>query len=170
MLISLYTNQNDLSKFVFGKILSINDEEFAFYMISPNGEYDGVLVAETDSIIYFEMDSQYIKEMNTLCDKYSLCSPIIDFSEKNIKNSVLLEAMNSKKIVSIELNYSGFDNIVGFVENVDEGLCKIKLVDSLGLYDGMAIVKENSITQISYDSQEEQQILKKYNRRNRTQV
>lgn len=159
ILVSLYTNQNDISKFIFGKILSVNDNEFAFYMISPDGKYDGVLVKEINSIVYFETDNQYIKEMCKLCDEHSLCSPFIDFNKNNIKTAVLLEAMKSKKIVSLELNYSGFDNVVGFVEDVSDNLCKIKQVDLQGLYDGVAFVVESNITQISYDSHEEQQIL-----------
>lgn len=160
--ISLYTNSNNLSSFIFGKVLCVNNNEIALLMISPEGEYDGILVKNVSEIIYWEIDSQYSNKMDSLYKQTSSLVSNFNFDRDKIKESVLLNAQTTKKIVSIELNYSGFDNVIGFVEKIYGNICQIKQVDYSGKDDGVAFVLMNNITQISYDSKEEQMILSKY--------
>ena len=77
-----------------------------------------------------------------------------------LKESVLRFAKAFKKIVSFELINSKNDDVVGFVEVIDEGCCKIKQVDFYGHEDGYSFIELENITQISVDSRDEQIVLR----------
>lgn len=62
-------------------------------------------------------------------------------------------------MVALEVQYSGIDDITGFVETLENGLCTIKELDAFGQVQGTAYVETDRITQISCDSQNEQRIL-----------
>lgn len=156
--VSLHTNPNDSSKFIFGKLMCVNNDEYALYMISPNGDYDGIVIKQINDILYMEIESQYINKMIKLYSLDLLPGQDVIFDEANIKVSMLNHATNTKKIVSLEINYSGCDDIVGYVKNINQTLCQIQQLDSYGKEDGYAFVEIDNITQISYDSKDEQRI------------
>lgn len=157
--VSVYTNAQDTLKFIFGRILCVNDDYIVIYMISPNGEYDGVIVKETEDVIRLEMDDQYSRKMKMLCavTEEDICQYVVD--ENQIVKSVLMIAEKTKKIISCELLGSGFDDVVGFVSNLEDGVCEIKQVDSYGCEDGVSYIMVDDISQLSFDSEDEQRIL-----------
>lgn len=120
-LISIYCN-DDMVKFIFGKLLSLNDFEFAFMLISPDGIFDGILVKEIKDIVRIEFDGQYEEKMSKLIsfDTENYCC---NLDNKDIKKAVLSLAMNSEKIVSIELLNSQCTDIMGFVEEIEDNIC-----------------------------------------------
>lgn len=156
--ISIYCNDN-MDNFLYGKLLSLNDFEFALMLISPNGDFDGILVKEINNIIRIEFDGQYEEKMSKLISFHTeeYCSNI---DNNDIKRAVLSLAKNNTKIVSIELQNSQDVNIMGFVEKIEENLCKIKQVDDYGYYDGYSYVYISEITQIVYNSNDENRVYK----------
>ena len=154
--ISIYCNDN-MNNFLYGKLLSLNDFEFALMLISPNGDFDGILAKEINNIVRIEFDGQYEEKMSKLIsfDTEEYCCNI---DNKDIKRAVLSLAMNTEKIVSIEFQNSQSVNIMGFVEKVEENLCKIKQVDDYGYYDGYSYVYISEITQIVYNSNDENRV------------
>lgn len=60
--IAVYSNSDDTTKFAYGRPLCMDDVDFALYLISPNGEYDGILVQEINEILYIERDEQYAQK------------------------------------------------------------------------------------------------------------
>lgn len=158
--VSIYTNYNEPSKFHYGRILCVNSDEIAIYMISPDGLYDGILVKKTEDIIRVEIDGQYEKKMKKLCSLSQLIPFKYFLNSTSIKDSLLKIAIQSRQIVSIELVDSGYMDVVGFVDEIVDGLCKIKIVDEYGFEDGYCFVMTDKITEISYASQDECRILK----------
>ncbi|MCQ4021805.1 MULTISPECIES: hypothetical protein [unclassified Ruminococcus] len=158
--VSIYTDINEPSKFCYGYILCVNYEEVAIYMISPDGFFDGILMKKIYDIIRIEIDGQYHEKMKKLCSLSKMQPFNYSIDPTNIQYSLLEIALQSKQIVSLELVDSGYDDVVGFVESIDNGLCKIKIVDEYGFEDGYCFVMANKITQISYASQDEIRILK----------
>lgn len=158
--ISIYTNMQDTNKFHYGTIVAVNAEEIAIKMISPNGNYDGVIVMSTDLVYRIEVDSKYDIKMKKLCPKFES-----DFYRENIdpihiKESLLSIALKAKKIVSLELIESGYNDVVGFIEEINDKYCKIKEVDEYGGEYGFSIIMIKDITKICYDSEEEAIMLK----------
>lgn len=150
--VSIYTNTKDLSKFIFGRILSVNNNYIAIYMISPDGLFDGILVIQTNDICRIEIDSQYSKELLKLISSNNQEQPEYNLDPEKIAESLLSISRDEKKLIAVELLKSGYDDIVGFVEHVENNLCKIKQVDSYGYEDGISYIKISDMTQISFNS------------------
>lgn len=156
--VSIYSNLEETEKFIYGKILCVNEDEILIYMLSPNGNYDGMLVQQTPNIFRIEYGGEYESKMKLLSSNYDL--PDFDFpaDESNIGLSMLRNVLNNKKMVSIELLSSGIYDIVGIVEKIDETTCKIKQYNDYGFEDGYSIINLDDITKICCDSEEELRI------------
>lgn len=155
-----YSDYNNTSKFIYGQILSVNSKDVAIYMISPDGLYDGILVKPSNYILRIETNGQYNSKMDRLCSLNELPPFSYSFTQEDIKDALLSIALKTKEIVSIELANSGFNDVVGFVEEKNDGYSKIRQIDEYGFEDGYSYIRVNDITQISYSSQDEKRILK----------
>ncbi len=156
--ISIYCCE-DIDKFLYGKLLSVNDYEFALLMYTPSGLYDGIIVKRIEEITRIEYDGQYEKKMQ------KILSQIIDtenyyIDDLQITSSILKLSLKLSKIVSIELLNSGYDNIVGFVDEIHNNKCTIKLIDEYGYEDGYCCSVIDDITQVMFDGEKESLILK----------
>lgn len=159
--VSLYTNQNDSSRFTFGKIVYVGKEYIAIGMISPMGNYDGFLAIQAERVLRIDMDDQYSLSMQKLCLHNEM--PYVDLSAgENVIESLLIYAMEQKKVVQLELCDSGHDDAAGFVEMIDDSLCKIKQISTYGEEDGYSFVPLHNITKVYCDSEDEQKLLRLY--------
>ncbi len=156
--ISIYCCE-DTNNFSYGKLLSVNDCEFALLMYTPYGLYDGIIVKSIDEILRIEYDGQYDQKMqkvlsqNTAAENYCI-------DDSQITSSVLELSLKQNRIVSIELLNSGYDDVVGFVDEIFDNKCIIKLVDEYGYEDGYSCIKISDITQVVFDSERENLFLK----------
>lgn len=158
--IQLHTNASDMKSFLYGRILSINEEAFMFYMISTKGEYDGILVGKTDDIQYFAIGGAYDEKMQSLTLKdLNIDIPFLMDSD-TLYSYALKKAKKSRKIVAVSICNSIFDDVTGFVEDVTNSICKFQNIDEYGKKDGYSYVPLKNITQISYDSENEQILLR----------
>jgi len=94
-------------------------------------------------------------------------SQINDFSnaldEIEIYKSLLKFAYDKRGIVSIELNSSGFSDVVGFVEDINKDVCSINQIDEYGFDDGHSYIKIDDITEISYSRIKEKRLIRLWN-------
>lgn len=159
---SLYINVQDTSKFVFGKILELNGMHIMFFSISPDGEYDGVLLIKIDNILRVEYNDLYSARMSKLIkDKNFSCKfDFISIENNNLVELMLNSLLKEKIIVSIELLDSSMYDVIGFVEEINENICKIRQVNDDGQDDGITYIRMDDITQISADSSDERRILR----------
>lgn len=156
--ISIYCCR-DTDRFLYGKLLAVNDDEFALLMYTPLGMYDGIIVKELENITRIEYDGQYEQKMQkVLLKDINLKDIIIDDSQ--IARSVLDLSLKQNKIVSIELLNSGIDDVVGFVDEIQENKCTIKLVDEYGYEDGYSCILISDITQVMFNGEKESLLLK----------
>ncbi len=158
--VSLYTDIENPSKFCYGQFLAYDKNKFIFSMISPEGRYDGFLLRAITDIIKIDMDAQYDKRMQKLLsfnkDITSIAFPYTD----DVTYTALCISKTTNKVVSIELNYSGTDDVIGYVDTVNDNICKIKQIDFYGCPDGTAYINIADISQISIDSSAEQVLWK----------
>lgn len=157
---SIYTNHEESDKFNFGRLLYVDDNYSVIYRISPKGKYDGILVVQTDDIFRIESKSQYSSRMEKLCGGFNFKIDDIEFDNEDILSSVLSYAANTRRIITCELLKSGCDDVIGFVESVKDGELKLNQINQYGYDDGYSYVKVEDITRISYDSEDEQDLLK----------
>ena len=157
-----YTNKDKISSFIFGRVLGVNDKHIALYMLSPEGQYDGLLIKRTSSIYRVDWDDQYTQEMKEKIKLNQLPSRELALRDDAFMKSLLSFAKDSKEIVSIELLDSGYDDIVGFVEQVRDETCVIQQINCDGQTDGHSLLFIDDISQIECESQDEIQLKKLY--------
>ena len=73
------------------------------------------------------------------------------FESNDLIEELLIFAQKRHKILSIELMNSGYDDCIGFIELINESMCKTQEINEFGKYDGISIVNLSDITQISCD-------------------
>lgn len=159
---SIYTNSNKTDKFNFGNIAAINDREIAIHLITPDGEDDGLTVMSVDKVFRIETDGQYSEKMKKLCSasENTVCPSNFPIDNSNITESVLLSASEKNLLVSIELLDSGYNDVIGYIENITDGECMVRQIDEYGYADGYSYVAIKDITIISCHTQDEKRIMK----------
>ncbi len=156
----IYTDEQEPSRFIYGKVLAVDENWVVLQLASPDGAYDGVVVMDTGCVFRIETDGKYGRRMEKLCSDGSFP----DFCEKidgeNIMLSVLKIAKDRRTLVSFELCQSGYDDITGFVETADEGKCRIRQFTCDGEADGVSAVSLEDISQISFEGEDERRIMR----------
>lgn len=161
----IYIDSEHTQQFIYGLILAVDDCFFAVNMIAPSGEYDGILVKPLHSIFRIETESQYCRKMKDL--SHSLTKemmPTIVFSD-DIVISMLKFALKEKAVISLELNSSGYDDIVGIPYEICDNICSVYQYTAYGEYDGIAYVDIRTISQLCYNSSDERVICSLMNER-----
>ncbi len=158
--ISVYTNVNEADKFIYGTILSVDENRIAINMINPNGDDDGIKAFAVNNIFRVENGGLYHKKMEKLLSLDNPPNYNINFIENDIMKSILLFAQSTKHIVSVELCDSGYFDVVGFVSSIDKTDCEVQLIDEYGVNDGNAFISLLDITAVQLCSDDEKRIEK----------
>ena len=159
-ILMLYSNPNETDKFVFGRVLTIDEDFVSILMASPYGHYDGVLIKPCEDFYRIDEGGSYTERMKRLIDFDIDSIPAQNFTDDGVLRQGLEFARDNNKIVSCELLHSGYDDVCGFIEAFDDDICTVKLVDADGNDDGTAHFGISDVTQLSIDSEDEQRILK----------
>ena len=161
-LASLYTGFDETDKFTFGYVSAADKDWTAIHMISPDGFDDGIHVTRTDMVISADIGGLYGEKMNKLIDGNPVA--VYDFYDKDGENGIMLSALlyakNEKYIVSLELVDSGIVDITGFIDGINDGMCRINVIDEYGAADGVSYVPVENITIVTFRSADEKRLEK----------
>ena len=156
--VSLYTDEKDSSKFIFGKIIALDDVYFAFSSISPNGDDDGIIIMQIERVYRVETQSKYEQKMLTLMKAKGIKETNDLVDTQDVLLHYLFAAKKSGRIVSIEINESGYEDILGYIASIEDNICCINQIDLYGKCDGKSYIRLSDISQFEYGSDEEKQI------------
>ena len=143
-----YTNKSKTTAFIFGRILGINDTQIASYMVSPQGDYDGIIVINIDAIYRIEWDDLYSQDMKAKMKDEELTHTAVAFCDCDYFETLLDYSIAMKDLVSIEVMRSGYEDLIGFVENRDDLFCTVRQISKDGLPDGYSIIQIEDITRV----------------------
>lgn len=163
-LASFYTNCDEPNKFQFGKIVALKKNKMAIQTFSLDGDDDGIQIINPEIVFRVEINDQYYGKMkklmtNKVFDNYNFLSQSDD-----IMLSILYYAKEHQQIVSIEQNDSGYLNIVGFINNIEDKLCCLRQIDEYGMEDGLSYIQIKTISTLSIGSSEEKRVQKLWNK------
>lgn len=154
----IFTDRENSSKFIFGKIVGLCDHQIAIAAISPDGEYDGIILKNICDIICVETGSAYTDKMQCLIQYKKTEIPPIYLHKTDLKASLLSFAMQHNLVTSIELCNSGFDDIVGTIYKLEQDMVYVEQIDEYGHMNGKSYIPLSEISQISCDSTDERRI------------
>lgn len=146
-LICIYTDSS--TKFRYGKILAFDELDAAIYEISPEGFFDGITVIPISNISRIESGGKYVKKMNEITDEAEYSKFKHSFDNHDIRRRLLEISKLNKIVISIELLDSGYDDVMGIVEDIFDDSVKAAIIDNYGYPDGAAYFSIEDITQIS---------------------
>ena len=154
-IVLIYSNINNLSKFDAGRIIHVFQNEVLYAHYLPNGKYDGYRVIANENIVKVEMNSLYSQKIQTLVKYHKTKHDDIVKVEDNGFISLLNYAKDFNKVVTVELVDSGRNDIIGYVNKIEDETCFFDQRDDFGNMDGQAIVDISDITYISCDGDDE---------------
>ncbi|MBR1757869.1 MAG: hypothetical protein IJ744_03970 [Lachnospiraceae bacterium] len=157
----IHTDANDLNRFIYGKIIGLDSKNFVVSLVSPNGKADGILVKELEDIIWVEISTKYDDKMNKLManENNGMESKFIT---EHLLQECLLQCKENGSICSIELDHSGYSNIIGIIVEVKEETCSLKQLDEYGEEEGICFISISDISQVCINSSDEVRISKLY--------
>ena len=157
-LAAFYADPNDITRFIFGKIIAIDDCYIAIQGFSTNGCADGIIVKPFQCISRVETGSKYCIRMKKLIKANSVIIQDNFIDNANILEAVLKISMDTEKVISIELLQSGYDDVCGIIRSFDNDICTVQQIDQYGYDNGVSYIRLNEITQLSLDSEDEHNI------------
>lgn len=158
--VSIYTNQNNTDTFINGYVIGVDDHDFLISSYTPNGAYDGYIMRPIEDVFQIQVDTKYNIAMTQLIEDTVSCE---DFCapEEELLISVFLRWIKRKGLVlSVRLYQSESLDISGYIEEVNEQTCVIRLLDLYGQEDGKTVIDLDCITEVYCDTDTEQRIQK----------
>lgn len=152
--IELYADKNDLSKFIFGKIVSRNSFYIIISAVTPNGHYDGFVLKRIEDIIKICRNTKYKEKLLCKIDE-SKIKKFDNSKTENLIAELLSFAKDNNLIASIEILESGYNEAIGLINEICDNYVSIKHIAFNGEFDGITYLNTKDITQISVDSEEE---------------
>lgn len=150
---SFYTD-DECDKFIYGKIIALNEDEVAIQMYNTDGTCDGVIVKIVSDFFRIEYDSKYNQKMEKLIETDTF-EDSVEIDGNAVFDSAIKSAINKNFIVSIELMHSGNENITGLPLSLENGICTVRQIDDYGCDDGVTSFVFNTATQITINAKYE---------------
>lgn len=143
---------DDTSTFGVGHILARDDKFYIACYINEYGEYNGMSCKLIKNLYAIQTDTQYLCDMQRLMKfKNVVLGDSLDFSD-NLLINFLKQIQSEKRICSIELCESDCDDVIGFVDEIDEESKTVTLtiIDTHGKQNGKSVVDIETITEVYY--------------------
>lgn len=154
-LVSIHSDIACVDKFVFGYVVACNKQYYVMALIAPDGKYDGFLLKPLSDIQYISYNDKYEIKMKKLIDYYKTEHENCELLGENLVKELLEFAQDNGFIIAIEISDSGYDDCVGYVEQISDDICIIKNIDKFGKEDGESVISLDNITQISCNTEDE---------------
>lgn len=150
---SFYTDV-ECDKFIYGKIIALNEDEAAIQMYNTDGTCDGVIVKMVSDFFRIEYDSKYNQKMEKLIETDTF-EDSVEIDGNAVFDSAIKSAINKNFVVSIELLHSGNENVTGLPLSLKNGICTVRQIDDYGCDDGVTSFVFNTATQITINAKYE---------------
>ena len=151
-IVSLYTNFNEPDKFWAGFIGRISDEFLMLNSISSSGRYEGFRINKISDIYKIEFGGKYQGKLKRLYLLQNQKHETVNNISEDLISDLLIFAREKKLVVTIQTRDSGYDDVIGYVEDMADETIKIKLLDEFGDEDGFSVLNKNDITLLACDN------------------
>lgn len=112
---SFYTD-DECDKFIYGKIIALNEDEVAIQMYNTDGTCDGVIVKTVSDFFRIEYDSKYNQKMEKLIETDTF-EDSVEIDGNAVFDSAIKSAIIKNFIVRQIDDYGCDDGVTSFVFN-----------------------------------------------------
>ncbi len=163
ILVEVYEDDRDLSKFYAGYIVACDEDFFIMSLISPRGRFDGFMLQEVRSIVSISHSTKYLKQLIAIKNHHNTEIKFQEFDGSDLLFGLLDYAQSNNRIVIIEL-LSNSKLTSGYIIKLDDEKCTVRQIAEDGDSDGDSTVLLDDITQVNCESESsvELEILARY--------
>lgn len=152
---SFFFDTNNPERHLTGYIADYNNDEILIKHISPDGYYDGYILAHISDINRIDLCGKYEKKVERLYLIRNQTHPSLKNTSSSFASSVIEWASKNKLIVSAELESR---TISGFVLYYNDDSLHLQVIDEFGELDGETIIYLNNILSFAVDTTTEQSL------------
>ncbi len=161
-LISVYTDISNSNNFAVGYLVALSSSHILLAHISPGGKYDGYIIKKLEDIYLVEVETQYLKCIEKLYFLQNQSHFDINYLQEMVTEDIvetLLDfAMQRKLVVTIQLVNSGYDDLRGLIQSMDEEKIAFRELNEFGEEAGIAYFNIQDVTFIACDTEDEHKI------------
>jgi len=154
-LCAIYSNKNEEDSFEVGYIEKIDKTHIIISAISPDGQYDGVVVIRIDDIFQIDYDNIYLKNL----EKLSLSTEVEKISVNFEKDALLYGAMEYARNYKVccTINFENY-SISGYLTDFIDDCVIMNIVDEVGRRDGYTAIIIDDVKYFSFGSLENKKL------------
>ena len=147
-ILQCHIDSGDPESFVVGQLEMFDDKWFLMQDISSVGHWNGIALYLQSDIVSVDEHSSYIDKLTSIIEYRGLKKPSSPPLCGELLTSLLFFAKKAGRLVGIELYKSGWRNVVGSVDHLDNDLVCVKQIDEYGQSNGISYVLINAITRV----------------------
>lgn len=153
-IIQCHIDQNNPESFVVGRLAYTDSDWFIMQDITPEGRWNGLALYMQADIVQFEENTDYIRKLEGLLRYRNKPVPILPpMSEEPLK-SLLVYAKKKATVIGIELCASGYRDVNGTIDFLENQTVGVMQIDEFGLSDGKSYLAVDAITRCFVDDEE----------------
>lgn len=158
----IYYEDNPDGAFNFGKIAAVDEDLILIYSITPQGEYDGYHIESTDAVVRVDTDNRYIEKMSRILSKELPEMIALPDEYDDLMEVIFGYAVKNQMYVSLALGDSGRYDVKGIALDMENGICKVQVLDEYGNPDGISRIDIDIITAMNCDEYSDRIIKRLY--------
>lgn len=153
--LSVYTDKEDTDHFAAGFIQRMTEQYVLIAHVSPFGMYDGYVLKYRADIYRVEYQGQYENKVEQLYRLRHQKHNKVENRTDSLIEDLLNYAYENGVFVSIEINNSGYKDVHGKVQTLQNETVVIRQIDESGNPDGETAINLQDISLVTCDSDEE---------------
>lgn len=157
-IVGVFKNQENTNAFLAGYVSCVGETFLLIAQITAGGLYDGFILIELCEIFGIIEKSKYLKKLEILYKLQDQKHLSYNFRESALLYDLLMLSKEKNVVVAIQLLNSGYDNIIGIVQEINDDYVTIDIYDEYGNPDGIQTVNTDLITRIACDTEDEHSI------------
>jgi hypothetical protein len=153
-LLSVYADKADTESFWVGEICGLSEQYFLGKRYDQYGQYDGFSVFSIDEIYQINISGRYNSKLGTLIDIRGEKIPTPEINGGSLIDDLLEHAQKNSFLVTLQLFGSGFEDLMGFVEEKNSDSVIIRQINLYAEYEGTSTILIDSISEMECNTVE----------------
>ncbi len=153
VLCEIYTDRN-FDAFNVGYLVYLDKDWYGISDYKPNGDWDGYLFRQTDTVSRIAVKSKYLNKMQSLIKKEHLVYPF-ELTDEGIVICALNYVKKTSKVIKIELFNDCDLTLIGLIKDISDEYLTVEELDTYGEMTTISVIKISDISYLEFDAEEE---------------
>ena len=158
--LEVYTKPDKPDTFSVGRVLALDDTFALMGMVHPSGSYDGYGLILLDAIYRICWETRHIRRLEAYMEEAGSPLSFLTLPEEGetLVEKLLVLAGREGWITTLELHGSGYDDVEGFVEKIENGSAIMDQRTEYGSQDGRSVVQLEAVSHVFCDDDRQRRL------------